>query len=534
MRPLFAYRFLTVLLLAICTQAVFTQTPAINWQRTLGGSSEDLSPIPIQMEDGYLVAGWSESDASGEKTEDSRGDYDYWLLRLNESGEILWDKTIGGEYFDILTDVKIIDGNVYLLGFSISPISGEKTSENFGGKDFWLVCMDLEGEILWDKSYGGEQADDGYKIEPLNNGNLLLFGTSSSGISGNKTDETNGLRDIWILEIDTEGKIIKQKSIGSENYDDAIDLTVVNDRIFLLGLAPEGVSGDKTDEGFNSDDFWVVEIDMDFNVVADKCFGGESSEFPINGGLAHKNGYLYLAGTSQSEPGGNKTAPNYGGRDYWVIKCDLDLNIEWDKSFGGTGSDKLNSFELHGDDKLVMFGHSASPVSGTRTAINYGFFDGWMVITDLDGNELVQDSYGGSLGEGGCNFSVSDDGTLLLSMSSESDESGIKTEDSRGGSDYWVVEVDASNYISVEEFEETEVQITAYPNPFVESVNFDLSKLEGHSLLSIYSGEGKLVFREEVSNHNNYVWKPEKAQGSLFFYELKTDNEVFRGKIIRK
>ena len=527
-------RLYSTLAFSIVVTFVFAQTPSINWQRTLGGAGLDFASGDIleHPDSGEIfVLGHSDSDASGEKTEDSRGFSDLWILKLDSDGSILWDKTVGGINSDFGFAKGVLkDNKLFVLTSSISPISGDKTSENFGSDDYWLVCLDFDGNILWDKSYGGDSSDEAVAIAESGE-NLLLLGTSSSGISGNKTDDVNGADDYWILEVTSEdGSIGRQKSIGSEDIDFALDIAVHQDSYFLMGTSMTGANGDKTDPGFGGSDIWMVHLDQEFNVLADRCLGGVGNEF--NTGVLISDGTnIFFLNSSYSGVSGNKTAINYGERDYWVGKLDSDLNLVWDASFGGTFREYATALDFLSDGNLVVHGNSESGISGTRTVDRYGPRDLWLVMLDTEGNELNQEAYGGGGEESSGTVSVNQSGEISILSSSNSDASGVKTEDSRGGLDYWVLQLD--NYVSVEEFKQTDFQLKTFPNPFHDEVHFDLTEIKGSSLLSIYSGEGKLVFRQRVQNQNSFTWKSENGPRSTFFYELKTEEKVYRGKLMK-
>jgi len=154
--------FITNLQFLFC----FSQsTPTIAWQRLLGASFEEI-PSTFYYSNGGAVylASSSDSNISGDKTENNRGvNYDYWLVKSDGNASIIWDKTMGagpivslGPDNDIVTSVfETTDGNVLVGGYSNSNISGEKTEVSRGDYDYWLLKLDANGSILWDKTLGG-------------------------------------------------------------------------------------------------------------------------------------------------------------------------------------------------------------------------------------------------------------------------------------------------------------------------------------------------------------------------------------------
>ncbi len=131
------------------------------------------------------------------------GAEDCWLLRFDRDGSKIWDKTYGGtgyEYVTALRETK--DGGFLLLAGSDSDISGNKTAPHYGGDDIWLVRLDPSGNVIWDRSFGGTGSDGPIALELMPDGGCVVMGSSSSGASGNKT---NGFTGTWIFRVDANG-----------------------------------------------------------------------------------------------------------------------------------------------------------------------------------------------------------------------------------------------------------------------------------------------------------------------------------------
>lgn len=126
----------------------------IEWQKTIGGSiNDELYSVQQTTDGGFILGGYSNSNISGDKTENNRGGYDYWIVKVNKSGIIQWQKTIGGSSDDILYSLnQSTDGGYILGGASGSGISGEKSESSIGGKDYWIVKIDSIGNIQWQKN----------------------------------------------------------------------------------------------------------------------------------------------------------------------------------------------------------------------------------------------------------------------------------------------------------------------------------------------------------------------------------------------
>src|SRR5690606_21184446 len=130
------------ILLGIAT--AHSQDPAIIWQKTIGGNAGDFSTaFQATADGGYFLGGYSSSNISGEKTENSNGQLDIWIVKIDNSGNIQWQNTIGGSGDDFLISLQQTTDGGYILGAgSDSNISGDKTENSRGGLDYWIIKLD--------------------------------------------------------------------------------------------------------------------------------------------------------------------------------------------------------------------------------------------------------------------------------------------------------------------------------------------------------------------------------------------------------
>ncbi|MCE3007288.1 MAG: hypothetical protein LW884_02945 [Bacteroidetes bacterium] len=211
--PLLRCTLLALLLLAL--QPTHAQPP-IAWDKTLGGGENDGPGIIRQTSDGgYIVAGDSESGIEGTKTDTKRGSGDYWIIKLDKSGHVQWDKTIGGNGNDRLSSLELASDGGYLLGGSSGSQAGFEKSENSRGpagrNDYWVVKLDSEGTLLWDKTLGGNFDDFLETFKETKDGGYILGGHSRSDNSFDKTEENRGASfssaDYWVIKLDKERNI---------------------------------------------------------------------------------------------------------------------------------------------------------------------------------------------------------------------------------------------------------------------------------------------------------------------------------------
>jgi hypothetical protein len=434
----------------ITVEASTACTPQLVWDKTLGGSEGDqVYSIITTSDGGYLVGGSSASNISGDKTENSKGDFDYWIVKLDANGQKQWDKTIGGSGGDWLQKITATPDGYVLAGYSNSPLSGDKSEASKGGYDFWIVKINSTGVKQWDKTLGGANGEFIYDIIPTSDNGFLLGGSSDSGISGDKTEANKGQSDFWVVKTNNLGVKQWDKTFGGNAIDYIYAITSTTDGYLLAGNSRSGVSGDKTEAltgDINLDpfetDFWILKINNSGVKQWDKAFGGIGSDY-LNAVIQTNDGGFLLGGESYSGLSGSKSQSSKGGNDFWLVKTNSNGIKQWDKSFGGSGYERLGSISTNTDGTYNLVGNSSSS-DGDKSEISKGLHDFWIVkLTDV-GNKVWDKSFGGSQDDGGffkIPSSIDANGNIVLVGNSQSGTSGDKTEASRGGIDYWVVKM---------------------------------------------------------------------------------------------
>jgi len=185
------------------------------WKRYFGGSNNDRSYNVMQTNDGgFVLIGASESDDFD--ITDSKGSYDYWAVKLSVEGDLEWTRSFGGSEIDIAYDITTtLDGNFLIVGDARS--NDQDVSTNYGNADIWLVAIDAQGNLIWEKSLGGSMFDSAKDLLPMNNNLYCVTGSSRS----NDVDVTtnNGENDAWTVVVDAQGTIIFEVAIGGSSLD---------------------------------------------------------------------------------------------------------------------------------------------------------------------------------------------------------------------------------------------------------------------------------------------------------------------------
>jgi len=436
-----------ILLFPICLYFGFTSVSAQLsltklWDKTYGGNQNEEARTMLPTDDGgWLLAGISNSGISSEKSQSGRGDWDYWVIKVDSAGNKVWDKTFGGSGEDRLaTIIKTNDGGFILAGVSLSGISGDKSEPSRGDKDVWLVKINASGNKIWDKTYGGSANDGMRTIVPTPDGGFLFGGDSGSNPSFEKSAPFLGSYDYWVIKIDSAGNKLWDKTYGGDALETLNSMVAVDDGYILAGFTTTGISGDKTAPSRGAADLWIVKIDFSGNILWQKSYGGNRDDrmFQI---IKTANDQVLILSATQSPVSGDKQSESIGDWDYWLFKLDSNGNKLWEQTIGGTGYDYLyhQSLKEDSDQNIFICGYSASNRSGTKSENSKGGNDIWLVKVAADGTIIGDKTIGHTGADVGAQVARTPENDLLVLGYTNSNAGGDKTENSRGGNDFWLL-----------------------------------------------------------------------------------------------
>jgi hypothetical protein len=181
------------------------------WDVTLGNPNDDLvnamsTPPVVQCPDGtYIYANNSFGGNGGDKTSGYIDGGDIWVVKLDANGQKLWDKTIGTNQIDFVGGIAAtVDNGIIIASRAEGPANHDKSEDSKGESDMWLIRMDANGNILWDKIIGGDKHDGAYSIVNLGSNGTVVVGASYSGISGDKSSANRGYSDLWVVKLGPE------------------------------------------------------------------------------------------------------------------------------------------------------------------------------------------------------------------------------------------------------------------------------------------------------------------------------------------
>ncbi len=425
------------------------------WDKRFGGTDQDYITCFQQTKDGgYILGGYSQSGIGGDKTQATWGVDDYWIVKTDSLGNKEWDKDFGGTNGDVLYSLQqTADGGYILGGSSLSGIGGDKTQSTWGGYDYWIIKTDSLGNKEWDKDFGGTDYDFLYSLQQTADGGYILGGVSNSGIGGDKTQDTIGSLDYWVIKTDSLGNKEWDKDFGGTDTDWFYSLRQTADGGYILGgYSYSCIGGDKTQATWGVDDFWIVKTDSLGNKEWDKDFGGTNDDVLRSLQQTADGGYI-LGGLSASGIGGDKTQANWdisgSTYDYWIVKTDSLGNKEWDKDFGGTGDeDNFGTISQINDGGYLLCGTSYSNIGGDKTENNLNAEQTWIVKTDSLGSKQWDKTIL-SPGHDEYGFAIQTmDGCYAVASWDNGGIGGYKTQAAWGTyPDYWLVKFCDSTFI---------------------------------------------------------------------------------------
>jgi hypothetical protein len=353
----------TVLMLTVLFGALHLKAQDIQWQKKLGGIHADyLFDAMPTLDYGFIMVGGSLSNNTGDVSENS-GDFDYFITKLSEYGNLEWTTTLGGTKMDMLKSItNSYDGGYLVAGISNSEVSNSKTTKLIGQQDIWLIKISIEGQIEWQKSLGGLANEDVSEVIKTKDGGFLIAGSSASGTY---------ISDNTILE--TPNRVFKQ------------------------------------DRNKGNLDYWLIKLDVKGDQQWQKTFGGKYKDV-LNNVLELPNGDIVIAGSSNSPLGLDKKTTNKGLTDWWVLKLNNKGDTLWQKSFGDDGDDQLHAMLFTKDEHLILGGHFRA-----RSDEGLGNSDFVIIKLDLEGEQVWKNTFSEGTNDILTDIVQNVDGTLLVS-----------------------------------------------------------------------------------------------------------------------
>ncbi|CAM1358733.1 hypothetical protein [Tenacibaculum xiamenense] len=348
----------------------YSQSNELQWIKTYGGSGDDRGEKIISTSDGgFALVGYSES--SDLDVSENAGDKDFWILKLDSTGTISWQKSLGYLGKDFGTSIIETSNGGFLISgeLDVTASGGEGNTGSrplHAGGDFWVIKLSSQGILEWSRYYGGTFTETPSGIVETQNGNFIIAGTSDStdvDITDNK-----GTYDFWVIKINNTGELLWKKNYGGSEIDEAKAIVQTNDNnFFIVGNSRSNDQDIAQNSG--GADLCIVKINNEGNLLLQKNIGG--SNFDVGNSVRRMaDGHFLVSGSTRSS---FETIQNKGQNDAWVLKIDSQANIIWQKNVGGSNIDFcFDAVELL-DGTVIGVGESTS--NDKDIAENKGFSD---------------------------------------------------------------------------------------------------------------------------------------------------------------
>lgn len=461
------------------------------FERIFGNEEGTGASHVIQTSDGGYFLG-------GSTTLPDENYSDFYIVKTDYLGEIQWTKTYGNTYSDGISKVFQTNDDGYL-------VIGTTTRYAIGNIDIDVAKLDSTGNVVWEKTYGGQYDDKPASAVKVSDGYIIVGSTTSSNTSGT---------DILAIRIDNSGNIIWQKTFGGSSGDNASKIIETQDGNYaIIGST----------QSFNAQDFdfYLLKIDGSGNKLWDKLYGGSNGDEGYS--IAElQDGSLILCGFAVGFGSGNT------GRDMFIIKTDANGNEQWHKAFGGIYQDRATQVVITSDG-IVIGGTETLSIQTTTTQENTDIF---VIKTDFDGNLLWQSQFGGDQDEGTGEMIINSDGHFIIAGSENSYSKNSNVYFLNINPQGKITRVDDNiNQVLPNNFK----LLVNYPNPFNGQTQIIYLLPHQSSVeLIVYNITGEIAakFSEGIQSKGQHRigFNSEGLSSGVYFYRIKT---IF-GSLTRK
>ncbi len=406
----------------------YIQAQNFEWAKTMGGSGNDdfSRSIAVDNSGNVYTTGYFNGIADfdpgiGTYNLTWGGYHDIFISKLDNNGDFVWAKRIGGASTDMGYSIAIdLSGNVYTTGYfngtvDFDPGAGTANLTSNGGSDIFISKLDSNGNYVWAKNMGSNSSDIGNSLAIDASGNVYSTGTFSGTADFDPGTGTFNLTsvgnvDIFISKLDSNGNFVWAKNIGGTSEDIAYSVTIdASDNVYTTGhfsgtadFDPNlGVANLISAGGY---DIFVSKLDSNGNFVWAKNMGGNSNDIGYSivtdiYNNVHFSGYFQ--GTSDFDPGlGVMNLTSAGGYDIFISKLDSNGNLLWVKSMGANSSDYGLSLTLDISGNVYTTGFylgtvDFNPGVGVFNLTSQGSQDIFISKLDANGNFIWAKSMGG-------------------------------------------------------------------------------------------------------------------------------------------
>jgi len=529
------------LVLILSTQ-IYTvaQNFEINWQQCFGGSEIDISRDIINKYNDYLIVGFTGSN-DGDVSY-NHGDNDVWLIKTDNTGTLIWEKSYGGSKDDGGYRIFRSDSNsYYILGASCSS-DGDISNDPYpDDDDYWILKIDSTGNILWEKILGGNMHDQMWTGTTTNDGGVLAYGWTGS--EDGDVSVYYGAYDAWMVKLNSDGEKEWDFSIGTSGMDVGQAIIQTSDGGYLAG------SSSMLEEGGNltcvphsyKPEAILVKLDSLRNIEWNRCYGG-SEDDGITGLLEIEDAYVFIGHTlsNDGDVSGHHGITGETG-DIWVVKIDFYGNIIWQKCLGGSRFEDGSKILRTEDSGYLIIGITQSndgDVVGNHTLSEHDH-DIWVVKLSGEGDLLWQQCIGG-IGNEKLDFGVykkNDNNYVIAGQTDYGPSFDVECTPHAGVMnypDFWVFEIQDTTTNIINKITKEKV-INVYPNPAKDYVSFEIPPSihpNGvKNIILINNVLGQVIAKLPIKNEKT-LWDTRNIKPGIYFYTLNVLGFNKSGKIV--
>ncbi len=555
-----------ILSLLLIQISIYAQSHVFEWAKSMGGTDRDVSESIAIDDFGNVYTtgkfrGTTDFDpGSANQNLTSNGDFDIYIHKMDEEGNLIWVKSIGGTEHDwgssITTDK---NGNVYITGqfngqVDFDPSNAVSILNSNGKSDIFILKLDSTGDMVWVKSFGSTMHDGAFSVATDPSGNVFITGTYADTvdfdpISGGHVIISNGDFDIFILKLSSLGNVTWVKSMGGNDRDDGKNVIADSaGNVYTVGYFDGNVDFDPgvgshnlISKGYR--DFFIQKLDANGDLLWANSYGGKLIDF---GEYAHidDKGNVYITGyftdTVHFSPGNpNYTLVAKRARDVFIEKLDDQGNFLWAKSFGGSGSDWGHAVTVDKVGNIYIAGSYEDTVDfDPGTAVynknSNGNHDVYIQKLDDNGNFLWAGSVGGSLMDDGLGLAVDNANNIYVTGYFEGTvdfDPGNSTFNliSKGLVDAFVLKL-KDIYLGIEDELEKDL-FEFYPNPSSGKFTLDMHST-GSCELTVYNVIGRKVFEKHISESRSVEIELPPLDDGVYFLQLKGQSHYGSKKLL--
>jgi hypothetical protein len=519
----------------------FTQIPEIKWQNCFGTDQWDMSYSITEKENGYLLAIYI--PCNGQGITNYHGEGEAWVVNIDGSGNVIWEKCFGGtESEDIKKIIKVSDSEFYLVGTTESSDYDITCDTNYGSTDFWVLKINENGDIIWDHCYGSIVTDEMRDAVVTPDGGLLFMGRIF--YNGGDVQNWYGSYDVWFCKIDSLGTIEWEKTVGNEAIDNGISMQLISDTSFAF-IGGYYESGGMNDceipvTGYGAD-MWLVEMSLtNGDVLNIYCYGGSDTDL---GTYFEKvtNGYILSAYTDSYN---GDVSGQHGNGDIWVVRIDNQGEIIWQRCLGGSYQEAPYFITQSEDGGFVIIGTTAShngDITYNHSWPGGYYSDIWIVKLSPTGEIIWDQCYGGLEDErffGTHSILKKDDYNYVFNAQAQTNSEDVYC-DLNGDIDAWVFEIDSIDTTGVIENLYKNEEVKVFPNPAREYILFQVSSRQRRDRFQVEE-ENKIivtdVFGKEVAEltfkYYQTLFDCYHIPSGIYFYNLQINEKHYTGKFL--